>query len=197
MATAAGVVKKVSTEKFQNAKTRGVTAIKLDNGDKLVASILSNGTNDLLLITRKGVALRFNESDVRPMGKTSHGIRGIKLRSDDELAAAQFVDDNQKLLIVSENGYGKRVDYNEINPHGRGTGGQRLYKVTEKTGEVVGAIGVAESDDVVCITSQGKTLRVIASKIGEQGKNASGVRVLDIDPPDIAIGVDRIINKED
>jgi DNA gyrase subunit A len=195
MATAGGVVKKVPTDVFRNAKTRGILALKLDSGDKLVSSVLSNGTSDLLLITRKGVALRYNEDEVRPMGRSSRGVRGINLKNGDELAAAQFIDNSQKLLIVSENGYGKRVDYSEINPHGRGTGGQRLYKVTEKTGEIVGAIGVAENDDVMCITSQGKTLRLIAKKIGEQGKNASGVRVLDIEPPDIAIGVDRIINE--
>jgi DNA gyrase subunit A len=131
------------------------------------------------------------------MGRASRGVRGINLKSEDELAAAQFVDNNQTLLIVSESGYGKRIDYKEINPHGRGTGGQRLYKVTEKTGEVTGAIGVAEADDAVCITSQGKTLRLVAKKIGVQGKNASGVRVLDIEPPDIVIGVDRVINEDD
>jgi DNA gyrase subunit A len=197
MATAGGVVKKVSTEEFRNAKTRGIIAIKLDNGDKLVSSILSSGSDDLLLITRKGIALRYNESEVRAMGRSTRGIRGITLRENDELAAAQFIDNNQKLLVISEYGYGKRVDYTEINPHGRGTGGQRIYKVTEKTGEVVGVIGVAEKDDAVCITGQGKTLRLIAAKIGEQGKNASGVHVLDIAPPDIVIGVDRVIYEEE
>jgi DNA gyrase subunit A len=151
----------------------------------------------VLLITRKGRALRFSEGEVRAMGRASRGIRGINLREGDELAAAQFVDPGKKLLVVSENGFGKRVDYKEFSVHGRGTGGQVLYKVTPKSGEVAGAIAVSETDDVVCITSQGKTLRVIAEKIGEQDVYASGVKVLNIEPPDMVIGLDRVIREEE
>jgi len=197
MATAAGVVKKVRTVEFQNAKTRGIIAIRLDEGDKLVSAILSSGKDELVLITRRGQALRVAEDEVRAMGRSSRGVTGIRLSQGDELAAAIHVEEESKMLVLSESGYGKRVEFSEFTPHGRGTGGQRVYKVNEKTGEVVGAITVADCDEVVVITSQGKTLRLHAKKITTQGRGAGGICVFNIEKPDMVIGVDKVANEED
>lgn len=196
MATAGGVVKKVQTSQFSNAKTRGIIAIKLDEGDKLVAALLSTGNDDLVLISRQGQALRMNETSVRPMGRAGRGVSGLRLSQGDELAAALRVVEEENMMLLTENGAGKRVGFDEFSVHGRGTGGQRVYGVLEKTGEIIGAINVADTDEIVCITSQGKSLRVAASSVAKQGRGASGVKVFNIDPPDIVIGLDRVPSDE-
>ena len=138
MATRQGVVKKVAISEFTNAKTRGIVAIKLDQGDSLVAAQLTTGKDEVVLVTRKGNALRFTEESVRAMGRASHGVQGIKLSDKDELAGIAMVRQDNQMLLVSEFGYGKRTAYDNFSPHGRGTRGQICYKTTEKTGEVVG-----------------------------------------------------------
>ncbi len=197
MSTVAGVVKKVKTSDFQNAKTRGIIAIKLDEGDQLISAILTSGKNELMLITRRGQALKMSETDIRPLGRSSRGVTGIKLSSDDELAGALRVDDSARMLIMTECGYGKRVDFSEFTPHGRATGGQKIYTISEKTGEIVGLIAVNDTDEIVCITSQGKTLRVKASGISVMGRAAQGVRILNIERPDILIGLDTVAQEDE
>ena len=196
MATAAGVVKKVQTSQFSNAKTRGIIAIRLDDGDKLVSALLTTGNDELVFISRRGQALRVNETSIRPMGRAGRGVTGMKLSQGDEVAAALRVVSDEMMMILTEKGSGKRVDFEEFSPHGRGTGGQRVYNVTEKTGEIISAINVADGDEVVCITSQGKSLRVASDTVAKQGRSASGVRVFNIDPPDMVIGLDRVANEE-
>ena len=197
MATANGVVKKCQTTEFANAKTRGVIAIKLKDGDQLVSSILTGGKDDLMLITRRGQALRMTEDDVRPMGRSSAGVTGIRLSSGDELAAAIRVQPDMQALVITEKGVGKRVDFAEFSNHGRGTGGQRIFGNTEDKGEIIGALTIAESDELVCMTSQGKTLRVKAANISKQGRNSSGTRVIDIESPDYVVGFDRVAKDDD
>ena len=196
MATAAGVVKKVQTSQFSNAKTRGIIAIRLDDGDKLVSALLTTGNDELLFISRRGQALRVNETSIRPMGRAGRGVTGMKLSQGDEVAAALRVVSNEMMMILTEKGSGKRVLFEDFSPHGRGTGGQRVYNVTEKTGEIIGAINVADGDEVVCITSQGKSLRVVSDTVAKQGRGASGVRVFNIEPPDMVIGLDRVATEE-
>lgn len=196
MATSKGVVKKVRTSDFSNAKTRGIIAINLDEGDKIVSAILTDGANELILVSRKGQALRITEDDVRFMGRASRGVCGLRLSNDDELTGAVCVNVEEKMLLLTSFGYGKRVDFDEFMRHGRATGGQKGYNVTDKTGEVVGVISVTEKDEIMCITSQGKSLRVPANGISEQGRAAQGVHVLDINQPDMVIGVDKIAGDE-
>ncbi|MGI5062730.1 DNA topoisomerase (ATP-hydrolyzing) subunit A [Treponema denticola] len=197
MATAGGVVKKVTTDNFANAKTRGIIAIKLDEGDKLVSAILTGGKDEIMLITRRGQALRTSEEDIRSQGRSSRGVTGIKLSSEDELTGALRVTENQKMLVMTENGYGKRVDFSEFSAHGRGTGGQRIYTLSEKTGEVVGLLTVFDDDEVVCITGQGKTIRISVDSVGTMGRSAQGVRILDIESPDMLIGLDVVARDEE
>ncbi len=195
--TLRGVVKKVATNDFVNAKTRGIIAINLDEGDRLVSACLTRGQDEVVLITRKGQALRMTEQDVRPTGRASRGVCGIKLENADELTAMLRVSADQKMLVLTEYGYGKRVEFDNFNPHSRATHGQMIYNPEDKTGEIVGAITVLDSDDVVVITSQGKTLKIDADSVSIQGKGAKGVRVLNIDKPDFVIGLDKVAKEED
>jgi DNA gyrase subunit A len=196
MGTARGVVKKVQTSEFSNARSRGIIAIRLDEGDKLVSALLTGGTDEVVLISRRGQALRTGEEHVRPMGRSTRGITGMKLGNDDELTGVLRVLDEEKMLILSEYGYGKRVEFGEFTSHGRGTGGQKIYTVTDKTGEIVGCVNVGDGEEIMCITSQGKSIKLKVSTIGVMGRAAQGVKILSIDKPDFVVGVDRIVREE-
>ncbi|MDR0732146.1 MAG: DNA topoisomerase (ATP-hydrolyzing) subunit A [Treponema sp.] len=196
MGTARGVVKKVAASEFSNAKTRGIIAINLDESDKLVSAMLTNGSDEVILISRRGQALRTHENQIRAMGRSSRGVTGMKLGNDDELTGMLRVDDNERMLIISEYGYGKRVEAGEFSSHGRGTGGQRIYTVSEKTGEIVGCVNVLDNEEIMCITSQGKSIKLKVESIRVMGRSAQGVRILSIDKPDFVIGVDRIVKEE-
>jgi DNA gyrase subunit A len=196
MATRQGVVKKVKISDFANAKTRGIVAIKLDQGDSLVTALLTSGQVEVMLVTRKGLALRFHEKAVRAMGRSSRGVQGIRLSDKDELAGVAMVLEREKMLLVSEFGYGKRTEYENFSPHGRGTRGQICYKTTEKTGEVIGVLSVSDKDDLVCITSQGNTLKLRLREVATLGKTAMGVRIVNITKPDVVVGVARVVKDE-
>jgi DNA gyrase subunit A len=197
MATRQGVVKKVKISEFANAKTRGILAIKLDQGDGLVTALLTSGSDEVVLVTRKGIALRFNEEAVRAMGRASHGVQGIRLSQKDELAGVAMVAQGEQMLLLSEFGFGKRTAYENFSAHGRGTRGQICYKATEKTGEVVGVLSVSDKDDLVCITSQGNTLKLRLSEVATLGKTAMGVRIVNITRPDVVVGVARVVKEEE
>ena len=197
MATANGIVKKTPTYEFRNAKFRGMQAARLDDGDKLVSAILSSGKDELLLVSRRGQALRISEEEVRAMGRAGRGVNGMKLSDGDELCAAIHVDESAKIVVVTEKGVGKRVDFTEFNSHGRGTGGQRIFGNVDDKGEIIGALTVKDEDSIMCITSQGTSLRVDASQISQQGRGSSGVKVVDIVDPDYVVGIDRIASSEE
>lgn len=197
MATAAGVVKKTSTTEFRNAKTRGMQAVRLDEGDSLVSGILTTGKQELLLVSRRGQALRISEEEVRAMGRASRGVAGMKLSEGDELCAAIPVTEGSKILVVTEKGTGKRVEFSEFSPHGRGTGGQRVFGNVDGKGEIIGALTVADSDSVICITSQGTSLRVKADVISVQGRGSSGVKVVDVTEPDYVVAIDKVASDDD
>jgi len=196
MATSRGVVKRVRTGDFSNARTRGIVAIRLDAGDKLVTALLTGGERDVILLTRKGHALRCSEETVRAMGRASRGVTGVRLAKDDELAAVIRVEPDEEMLVISENGFGKRVEYGNFTPHGRGTRGQIAYRVTDRTGELVEAVPVQVDDDVMCITSQGNTVKLRVKDVPVLGKQAMGVRIVNIEKPDFLVGIARAA-KED
>ena len=197
MGTLKGVVKKVATKEFANAKTRGIIGISLDKGDRLISAILTQGSDEVMLISRKGQALRIHESQVREMGRTARGVRGISLHESDELAAMLRVDPNESMLIITQNGFGKRVSYGLFNVHSRGTKGQTIYSPDESSGEVVKGVSVQEEDEVMVITSTGKTIKLNVSSVRQMGKGARGVRIVNIEPPDFVIGIDKIVQEEE
>jgi len=197
MATSCGVVKKVATSEFANVRSKGIIAIKLDEGDTLISALLTEGNNEVVLISRQGQALRIDESKVRAMGRAARGVSGMKLDSGDELAGILRVVEGESMLLLSEFGYGKRVDFDEFNQHGRSTGGQKIYTLSDKTGEIVSCVNVRENEEIMCITSQGKSIKLQVDTIRVMGRSASGVRVLNIERPDFVVGVDRIVNEDD
>ena len=192
MTTSNGIVKKVQTSEFSNAKTRGIIGLKLKSDDKLVSAIPTDGKSEVLIVTRRGKALRFNEDAVRCMVRASGGICGMKLAEGDEISGVVKVTEGENVLLLTEKGYGKRVRFEDFNPHGRGTGGQRIFGNIEERGEIIGVLNVKESDEIVCMTSQGKTLRVTASTINEQGTGSTGVKVVKISEPDFLVGLDKV-----
>lgn len=196
MTTANGIVKKVQTSEFSNAKTRGIIGLKLRDGDKLISAIPTDGESEVLLVTRRGKALRFSEKDVRCMGRASSGIKGMKLSEGDEISGAIKIEPDDSILLLTEKGYGKRVKFENFNPHGRGTGGQKIFGKTEERGEIVGILAVSDKDEIVCMTSQGKTLRVTAETITQQGNQSTGVKVVKISDPDFLVGFDKVPRNE-
>ena len=136
------------------------------------------------------------------MGRASRGVGGMKLGNNDELSGLLRVDksenekDREKMLLISEYGYGKRVEFGEFSSHGRATGGQRIYTVSEKTGEIAGCVNVLDNEEIMCITTQGKSIRLKVSSIPVMGRSAQGVRILNIDKPDFVVGLDRIVQDE-
>jgi DNA gyrase subunit A len=197
MGTARGVVKKVQTSEFARAKTRGVNAINLDEGDKLVSALLTEGKDEIVLISRHGQALRTHEDHVRAMGRTSRGVSGMKLSGSDELTGMVRGDERETMLILSEFGFGKRVEFTEFSSHGRGTGGQKIYTVSDKTGEIAGCVSVLDDEEIMCITSQGKSIKLKVNGISVMGRSAQGVKILSIDKPDFVTGLDSIVKEDE
>lgn len=189
MVTRDGVAKKVNLPLFRNAKTRGITAIILDEGDVLVNCELITEDKDCMIITRKGKGLRFADSNVRSMGRASRGVRGIRLVGDDEVAGLLQVDDGKRILIITENGQGKQIHFDEFRTHSRGTMGQKIYTFRDKTGFIVGALAVDDDDDVVCITSKGQSIRIPVSTISIQKAYASGVSITKLRDGDTIVAI--------
>jgi len=192
MATAKGVVKKVKAADFSNAKTRGIIAIRLDAGDKLIKAYRTHGDDHVVLVTRRGNTLRFSENQVRPTGRSSRGVQGIRLSAQDELASALCIYPDEQMLYIAENGYGKRIEYDNFAQHSRATRGQIGYRVNENTGELAGAINITVEDDLMCMTSQGHAVKLKAAEIPVMGKFAMGVRIVHITKPDSIVGVARV-----
>lgn len=197
MATSRGIVKKVRTSDFSNAKTRGIIALNLAPNDKLVSSILTTGDNDVILVSRSGNALRFHEEEVRAMGRSSRGVTGMRLSKDDELVGVLRVEESEHMFVITENGIGKRVEYDHFHPHGRGTRGQIAYKSDDKTGELVGTLSLGAEDDIVCITSRGVSIKLPVESIPIQGRTARGVILVNIEKPDQLVGVARVVNEKE
>ncbi len=197
MATKQGVVKRVATYAFRNARTRGIIAINLDEGDRLVTATLVNGEEDVFLTTRNGKGLRFPEEKVRRMGRDSRGVRGIRLADGDELIGVCPVREDELMLLVSEKGYGKRTSFDEFTPHGRGTGGQKAYTSNSRTGVLAAALAVNEYDSCIGITANGKALRFAVGQVSRMGRAAFGVRILQMSGDDSVIGIARQPFEED
>ncbi len=178
MVTKEGVTKKVNLNDFRNAKTKGIKAIILDEGDELVQSIFVKEEDDVMFISKYGKGLRVDSTEVRTMGRATHGVRAMRLAENDEIVGLVKVEDNKRVLMVTDKGKGKQVKYDEFMPHGRGTMGQKIYNISEKNGYIVNALSVNEDNDVVFVTLFGQTIRVHVKDISIQGRNAQGIRVV-------------------
>ncbi|MFA5570400.1 MAG: DNA topoisomerase (ATP-hydrolyzing) subunit A [Sphaerochaetaceae bacterium] len=189
MVTRAGVAKKVNLPLFVNARTRGIIALFLDEGDVLVKSELVREDDEAVIITKKGKALRFRSSDVRAMGRASRGVRGIRRGKNDEVVGLLKVDQSKRMLLITEKGQGKQVEFDEFKVHGRGTMGQIIYTFRDKTGYIVSTLAVTDDHDVMCITSMGKSIRTPVRTIAIQKAYASGVSVSRLQEGDSIVAI--------
>jgi DNA gyrase subunit A len=180
MATRSGMVKKTPMMEYANVRKNGLQAIVLRENDELIEVKATDNTLDIFLITKKGQCIRFHEKDVRVTGRVSMGVIGMKLNDDDQVVGMQMETQGPKLLIVSENGMGKRTPIEEFSPQRRGGKGVLCYKITEKTGDIVGAKLVEDEHDLLLITTEGIVIRIAANDISVIGRNTSGVRLMNV-----------------
>ena len=197
MATARGVVKKTPLDAYSNPRRGGIVAIGVDEGDRLIDAVLTDGTQDVILSKRDGKAIRFNEKDVRPMGRTAYGVRGVTLDGDDAVVGMIAVRREASLLVVTVNGYGKRTLISEYRVTGRGGKGIISIQASERNGPVVAALEVVLEDEVVLITRNGIVIRTRTSEISEIGRNTQGVRLIQLEEGDQLIDVARVEEKDD
>ena len=186
MVTRKGVIKKTSLADFQNIRTNGIIAINIDDGDELLDVVLTDGTKRIFIATHDGQAIRFDEKNVRPMGRATRGVRGIELRKDDYVVSLCPVsaDDSEKMLSVSEQGYGKQTPITTYRLQSRGGKGVINMKTTEKTGKVVAVFPVDADSEIMIITQQAKLIRLEADNIRKTGRSAQGVRLIKTDEGD-------------
>ena len=184
MATEKGIAKKTNLSEFGNPRAGGIIAIEIEEGDKLIGVKLTAGTNDVMIITRQGMSIRFNEGQLRDQGRSTVGVWGIKLDADDRVENLEVVEPNATLLVITENGYGKRTDFEEYRAQTRGGKGVITIKTTERNGKVVGAHAVRDNDAIMLITSQGQMIRMPVSDIRTIGRNTQGVRLINLDESD-------------
>jgi DNA gyrase subunit A len=178
MGTKKGVIKKTSLDEYSSIRKNGLIAMNIREDDELIGVRFTTGDSEILMVTRNGYAIRFNEKDARPLGRSAAGVRGISLRGDDIVVGLEIVDPTQEVLVVSANGFGKRTRIAEYTLQRRGGKGVITYKVSEKTGELVGARMVKDSDEMMLINSNDIVIRINVSDISTTSRNAMGVTLM-------------------
>jgi DNA gyrase subunit A len=181
MATKCGLIKKTKLSEYFNIRKSGLIAIGLKENDELIEVKATNGQRDILIITKNGTCIRFNEKDVRSTGRGAMGVRGMNLMDNDEVVAMQLDIQGTDMLIISENGLGKRTPISEFNVQYRGGKGVKCYKITEKSGNVVGAKAVNDDNEIMIITTEGTIIRIAAADISTSGRNTTGVKLINMD----------------
>ncbi|HRP30203.1 MAG TPA: DNA gyrase C-terminal beta-propeller domain-containing protein, partial [Burkholderiaceae bacterium] len=197
MATAQGTVKKTALDEFSNPRKAGIIALNLADGDYLVGAALTDGKHDVMLFSDGGKAVRFDEEDVRPMGRSAAGVRGMKLDTTQSVIAMLVAEDEtQSVLTATENGFGKRTSIVEYTRHGRGTKGMIAIQQTERNGKVVAATLVREADEIMLIADNGVLVRTRVAEIRELGRATQGVTLMALDAGAQLIGVQRIVEND-
>jgi DNA gyrase subunit A len=196
MATKEGLIKKTDLTQYSSIRKNGLTAINLRDGDELIGVKMTDGESEILIVTENGYSMRFNETDVRPMGRTATGVKGITLRETDKAVSMNIIAENEDVLIVSENGFGKRTGVDEYSAHRRGGKGMITYKVTEKTGKIVGARIVQDGDEIMLINTSGVAIRLNAANISVTGRNTMGVTLMKTTEEEKVVAIAKI-NKGD
>ncbi len=196
MATHRGIVKKTTLAAYSHPRTTGIMALSLDAGDQLIRVGITNGDHDILLGTRDGMAIRFHETEVRPMGRVSRGVKGISMRQEDEVMGMEVVNPGETLLTVTENGFGKRTKISEYPVQGRGGKGVITIKTTERNGEVINVRQVSDEDDLMIITRKGQIIRMKIAGVSVIGRNTQGVKLIGIEKGDKVTGVATLAEKE-
>jgi DNA gyrase subunit A len=197
MGTRRGVVKKTDLTAFSNPRAGGIIAIGVEDGDSVIAVEMTDGNEQVFLGTRDGMAIRFDETDVRPMGRTAYGVRGITLRDDDEVVAMEVVREGGTMLTVTQNGFGKRTELEEYRKQSRGGVGIINIQTSDRNGKVVGIAYVHEDDELMLISQQGKILRMVTKDIRAIGRATQGVRLLGVEEGDQVVSVARLAEREE
>ncbi len=197
MATKKGLVKKTPIQEYENVRKTGLAAINLRDDDELIEVKFTNNKKDILLITRDGQCIRFKETDVRVTGRNSMGVRGVNLLEGDEVVAMQLNSQGDYLLVVSENGMGKLTSISEFTVQNRGGKGVKCYRITEKTGNVVGAKAVNEGNEIMLITTEGIIIRLQCSDISIQGRITSGVKLINLEEGVTVASIAKVREKDE
>jgi len=199
LATKKGIIKKTRLEAYSRPRQKGVNAISVREGDKLLEARLTSGTSEILLAGRSGKAIRFNESHVRPMGRTASGVKGITLagESDEVIGMVCLQNGNEEILVISENGYGKRSLIDDYRITNRGGKGVKTLNITEKTGKLIAIKSVSNDNDLMIITQQGLAIRLAVSSISLLGRATQGVRLINLKEDDSIASAARIVNEAD
>ena len=193
-ATKKGTVKKTAFDAYNSSRRDGLIAINLNDDDELVRVIETSGTDDIFMVSHSGMTIRFNEGDVRAMGRSAAGVRGMKLKSaEDRVVSVDVARDDTAILIMTEAGYGKRTQLDKFNVQGRGGQGVRGIKLTGKKGHVVAAFMVGLEDEIVAVASGGVTIRMEVREISSQGRDATGVRIMNLDEGQVVASVTPIL----
>jgi DNA gyrase subunit A len=196
MGSRKGIIKKTDLSAFRNPRAGGIIAMGVEEGDAVIAVELSDGKEQIFLGTRDGMAIRFEETDVRPMGRTAYGVRGISLRENDEVVAMEVVREGGTLLTVAKNGYGKRTELDEYRLQSRGGVGIINIQTSDRNGKVVGIAYVHDDDELMLISQQGMILRMRAGDVRAIGRATQGVRLIEMEEGDEVVAIAKLAEKE-
>jgi DNA gyrase subunit A len=197
MATAKGTVKKTPLSDFSNPRKSGIIAIKLDNGDFLVGAGVTDGSNDIVLVSNGGKAVWFDENDVRSMGRNARGVRGMKLTENQQVLSLLIASsEEQSVLVATENGFGKRTVLSEFRKSGRGTQGVKAIQVSDRNGIVVAAKLVGDHDEIMLITTGGVLIRTRVNEIRELGRATQGVTLINLSKDEKLSGIEKIVEAD-
>lgn len=197
LSTKNGIVKKTKREEFKNINKAGLIAIGLREDDELIGVKVTDGNKDVLLVTKDGMSIRFDENDIRPMGRTAMGVKGITLSNGDKVVSMSLCDEGTDVLVVSENGFGKRTDINEYRTQIRAGKGIKTYNIAEKTGKLVGAEMVNEDDEIMIINSDGVLIRLRVNEISLFGRVTSGVKLMKTNEEVNVVSISKIKMEEE
>jgi DNA gyrase subunit A len=196
MATRNGVIKKSALSLYSNPRPSGIIAVKLDPNDDLIGVAITNGQNHIILGTKEGMAIRFEEEQARPMGRSARGVKGINLRKGDFVVDMVVAEEGASLLTVCENGFGKRTELEDYRTQHRGGIGLINIKTSDRNGNVVAIKTVKTDDDIMIITSKGIIIRTGLDELREIGRNTQGVRLIKLDEDDKVVAVERVVKEE-
>jgi len=197
MITRQGEIKRTEMSNFANIRSNGLIAFDIEEGDELGWVLKSNGSSDVIIITRLGQSIRFSEKGVRDRSRAAGGVKAMTLKGDDVIVSADLVRDDCTLLVVGQNGYGKRTPLNDYRVQGRGGSGILTMNVTAKTGEIIGAEVVEDTDKLLVMTVHGKAIRMKVSDIREVGRVAQGVKLINLSDNDQVRSIARVVQEAD
>jgi DNA gyrase subunit A len=196
-AARSGIVKKTNLADFSNVRKGGIIAIQIEEGDELIDALLTNGMDEVVLITRQGISIRFHEADVRDMGRNAVGVWGIRPDAEDEVVGIAKIIPEAQLLVAGSNGIGKRTGFDEYRVQSRGGKGIITMKTGERTGDVVGALTVRDSDELMLITTGGQMVRIRVSEVRETGRNTMGVKLMDLRENETLQDIAPVVSQEE